>query len=103
MDNAESDQEASIPSSTEDTPRQVNLRALGSQTFRPLSPVRIKRSPPEETEEEVEEVERESQEPETPETPRTPRQQLRFATPIAEPISSSGVHSKPIALSCGSD
>ena len=86
MDNTESDQEASTPSSTEDTPRQVDLRALGSPTYRPLSPVQIERSPPEETEEEFEEVEWESQEPETPDAV-TPRRRIWFATPIAEPIS----------------
>ena len=63
MDNADSDQEASTQSSTEDTPRQIDLRALGSPTFVPLSPVRIRRSPPEEEKEE--ETKQESPELET--------------------------------------
>ena len=66
MDNTESDQEASTQSSPEDISRQIDLRALGSPTFEPLSLVQIERPPPEE---ETDEEERESSESET-ETPR---------------------------------
>ena len=65
MDNTESDQEASTQSSPEDISRQIDLRALGSPTFEPLSLIQIDRTPPEEG---TEEEERESSESET-ETP----------------------------------
>ena len=76
MDNTESDQEASTPSSTEDTPRHIDLQEFGSPTFEPLSLVRIERTPPEEG---TEEAKRESPESET----ETPRRRIRFSTPIS--------------------
>ena len=62
MDDTDTNQEASSQSSTEDTPRPIDLRAIGSPTFAPLSPIQIERSPPEEGKEETK---RESPEPET--------------------------------------
>ena len=76
MDNTESDQEASTQSSPEDTSRQIDLRAIGSPTFEPLSLVQIDRTPPEEG---TEEEERESSESET----EMPRRRIRFSTPIS--------------------
>ena len=38
MDDTDTNQEASPQSSTEETPRQIDLRAIGSPTFAPLSP-----------------------------------------------------------------
>ena len=78
MDDTDTNQEASPQSSIEDTPRQIDLRALGSPTFAPLSPVRIERSPPEEGKEE--ETKRESPEPET----ETLIRRIRFTTPLQE-------------------
>ena len=78
MDDTDTNQEASPQSSTDDIPRQIDLRALGSPTYAPLSPVRIERSPPEEGKEE--ETKRESPEPET----ETPIRRIRFLTPLRE-------------------
>ena len=78
MDDTDTNQEASPQSSTDDIPRQIDLRALGSPTYAPLSPVRIERSPPEEGKEE--ETKRESPEPET----ETPIRRIRFSTPLRE-------------------
>ena len=65
-------QEASSQSSNEDTPRPIDLRAIGSPTFAPLSPIQIERSPPEE------ETKRESPKSET----ETPKRRLRYSTPL---------------------
>ena len=71
MDDTDTNQEASSQSSNEDTPRPIDLRAIGSPTFAPLSPIQIERSPPEE------ETKRESPKSET----ETPVRRL-YSTPL---------------------
>ena len=72
MDDTDTNQEASSQSSNEDTPRPIDLRAIGSPTFAPLSPIQIERSPPEE------ETKRESPKSET----ETPKRRLLYPTPL---------------------